>query len=440
MNEAASRSSARRPTWPRRSRPRFIPGFGRHPLEGFLFPATYDFTAKTTSAQLASRQLTAFQRNWSKLNLAYARSKNLTPYDVLIIASMIEAETAAPEERQLVSAVIYNRLHNRMQLGIDATLRYGLHIPPTESIHQSQLETPGPYNTSALGGHFGLTPTPIGNPGLASLQAAAHPAHVDYLYYVRKPDKRHHFFTASLDGVQRLQGRARIRMSRLVGLLGQPVAESLSPRMQNAAFAARALDWAYVPLEIAPEGLERAVAGLVSLGFAGANVTIPHKQAVVAFCDEADGDSVNTLVIREGRVLGFNTDREIVAGIEAERVCLIGAGGAAAALLPALPGDVRVFSRSGEWPPDASGCDLVVNATPVRDELLVEPRPEQAVVDLAYNADGSPTALVAAAREAGCREVVDGLEALVRQGAASFTLWTGVEAPVEVMRAALGVP
>jgi uncharacterized YceG family protein len=179
-------------------RPRFIRGFGRHPLEGFLFPATYDFSAKTTSAQLASRQLTAFQRNWSKLNLAYARSKNLTPYDVLIIASMIEAETAAPEERQLVAAVIYNRLHDRMQLGIDATLRYGLHIPPTESIHQSQLETASPYNTSALGGHFGLTPTPIGNPGLASLQAAAHPAHVNYLYYVRKPDKKHHFFTSSL--------------------------------------------------------------------------------------------------------------------------------------------------------------------------------------------------------------------------------------------------
>jgi shikimate dehydrogenase len=228
-------------------------------------------------------------------------------------------------------------------------------------------------------------------------------------------------------------------MSDLVGLLGRPLAGSLSPRMQNAAFAALGLDWAYVPLEIAPAGLERAVGGLVALGFAGANVTIPHKRAVVAFCDEADGDSVNTLVLREGKVLGFNTDREIVAGIEAERVCLIGAGGAAAALLPALPGDVRQFSRSGEWPPDASGSDLVVNATPVRDELLVEPRPEQAVVDLAYNADGSPTVLVEAARAAGCREVVDGLEALVRQGAASFTRWTGVEAPLGAMRAALGL-
>jgi shikimate dehydrogenase len=228
-------------------------------------------------------------------------------------------------------------------------------------------------------------------------------------------------------------------MTRLVGLVGQPVAESLSPRMQNAAFAARALDWAYLPLEVVPEGLERAIAGLVALGFAGANVTTPHKQAVVAFCDEADGESVNTLVLRDGRVSGFNTDQEIVRGLQAARVCLIGAGGAAAALLPALDGEVRTFSRSGEWPPDASGCDLIVNATPVRDELLVEPRAEQAVVDLAYNADGSPTALVAAAREAGCREIVDGFEALVRQGAASFGLWTGVEAPVGAMRAALGL-
>jgi shikimate dehydrogenase len=227
--------------------------------------------------------------------------------------------------------------------------------------------------------------------------------------------------------------------TRLVGLLGQPVAESLSSRMQNAAFAARALDWAYVPVEVPPERLGEAVAGLGALGFAGANVTVPHKEAVVAFCDEAEGDAVNTLVLRDGRVLGFNTDKEIVAGIEATRVCLIGAGGAAKALLPALRGDVLVFSRSDEWPPDASGCDLIVNATPVRDNLLVEPRAEQAVVDLAYSPDGGPTALVAAAREAGCRLVVDGLEALVRQGAASFRLWTGVEPPVEAMRAALGL-
>ena len=143
---------------------------------------------------------------------------------------------------------------------------------------------------------------------------------------------------------------------------------------------------------------------------------------------------MNTLVLADGRIRGFDTDKEIVAGIEARRVCLIGAGGAAEALLPGLRGEVRQFSRRGEWPPDADGCDLVVNATPVRDELLVEPRAGQVVVELAYGDE--ETALVRAARAAGC-EVVDGREALVRQGAASFELWTGVAAPVEAMRRAV---
>jgi UPF0755 protein len=166
----------------------------RTDLEGFLFPATYDFLRKTTGSQLVAAQLTAFCRDWSSVDMSYARSKNLTPYDVLTIASMIEKEAAVPSERPLVAAVIYNRLHDGMQLGIDATLRYGLHIPPTESIHQSQLQNPTPYNTRI---HFGLPPTPISNPGLASIRAAAHPAKVDYLYYARKKDHRHHFFTAS---------------------------------------------------------------------------------------------------------------------------------------------------------------------------------------------------------------------------------------------------
>jgi shikimate dehydrogenase len=204
--------------------------------------------------------------------------------------------------------------------------------------------------------------------------------------------------------------------------------------MQNAALAARGLDWRYEAFDV--EDPLAAVAALRTLGFAGANVTIPHKRAVVAACDEADGDAVNTLVFRDGRVLGFNTDKEILAGIRAETACLIGAGGAAAALAPALPADTRTFARSGAWPPDASGCDLIVNATPVRDELLVRPEPHQVVVDLAYGP--GETALVAAARAAGC-EVVDGLEALVRQGAASFRLWTGLEPPVDVMRAAVRI-
>jgi uncharacterized YceG family protein len=170
-------------------------GKPRH-LEGFLFPATYEFLPKTTTKQLVNKQLVAFNKAWAKVDLSYARSKKLTPYDVLIIASMVEKETLAPEERPLVAAVIYNRLKIGMTLGIDATLRYGLNIPPTESIRKSQLESDNPYNTRCAG-CTGLPPTPIANPGLASMQAAAHPAKVDYLFFARNPDKETHFFTAN---------------------------------------------------------------------------------------------------------------------------------------------------------------------------------------------------------------------------------------------------
>jgi uncharacterized YceG family protein len=168
-------------------------------IEGFLFPATYEFFKQTTSAQLVQDQLDAFCENWTQVDLGYASSKNLTPYDVLIIASMVEKETLSPDERQLVSAVIYNRLHAGMPLGIDATLRYGLDIPPTQSIRQSELDSDSPYNTRK---RRGLPPTPIASPGLASMQAAAHPAKAKYLYFVRKPDKKHHFFTASYQAFQ----------------------------------------------------------------------------------------------------------------------------------------------------------------------------------------------------------------------------------------------
>ncbi len=139
-------------------------------------------------------QLAFFRRQWRSVDLRYARSKNLTPYDVLIIASMIEKETVAPEERRLVSAVIYNRLRNGMPLGIDATIRYGRNVPGTEPLKQSDLDSDSPYNSRR---RLGLPPTPISNPGLASIRAAAKPARVDYLFFVRKPDEVHHFFTAS---------------------------------------------------------------------------------------------------------------------------------------------------------------------------------------------------------------------------------------------------
>ena len=175
--------------------PRTIPGFGREKsLEGFLFPDTYDFDRTSTAPQLVGDQLQEFDGNWRTLNLSYARSKNLTPYDVLIIASMVEGEAQVPKERPLIAAVIYNRLHDHMALQIDATTRYGLHIPPTQSLTNSDLNSDNPYNTR---NKPGLTPTPINNPGLAAIEAAAHPAKVDYLYFVRKPDHKHHYFTAN---------------------------------------------------------------------------------------------------------------------------------------------------------------------------------------------------------------------------------------------------
>ena len=174
---------------------RFRKDVTRDSLEGFLFPAAYEFTQRTPARDLVADQLRVFRERFRTVDLAYARSKNLTPYDVLIVASMIEEETALPRERRLVSAVIYNRLRNRMPLGIDATIRYGLGIPGTESLTKEALRSPSPYNTRL---RPGLPPTPITNPGLASIRAAANPARgVDYLYYVRKPGSRAHYFTAN---------------------------------------------------------------------------------------------------------------------------------------------------------------------------------------------------------------------------------------------------
>ena len=163
-------------------------------LEGFLFPATYELDPGASVDQLASEQLQAFRQNIAGVNLSYAKSKNLTVYDVLTIASMIDKEVMVPSERPLVAAVIYNRLHRGMPLGIDATTRFEFHNY-TGEITQSQLQSPSPYNTRT---HAGLPPTPIGNPGLAAIKAAAHPAKVNYLFYVVNGDgSGHHCFTAS---------------------------------------------------------------------------------------------------------------------------------------------------------------------------------------------------------------------------------------------------
>jgi UPF0755 protein len=153
-------------------------------LEGFLFPDTYELATRTATAKrLVNEQLKTFKREFAKVDLGRAKRRNLSRYDVLIIASMIEREALVPRDRRLISAVIYNRLRKGMPLGIDATLRYRLNNW-SRPLRKSELDTDSEYNT---GRHLGLPPTPIGNPGLASIEAAADPANVNYLFYVVKP-------------------------------------------------------------------------------------------------------------------------------------------------------------------------------------------------------------------------------------------------------------
>ena len=266
--------------------------------------------------------------------------------------------------------------------------------------------------------------------------------------------------------------------TRLLGVIGDPVAHSRSPRMQNAALQALGLNWAYVPLPVKAANLESVLRGLQALGFVGVNVTVPHKEAVAQLVDElrptaqASG-SVNTVIFAEdGRLIGDSTDGPAIAVAIASEieetyrgsVLVLGAGGSARAAAAALAQDgcvVQIHARrfeaaevlardlagSGnvvavaELPDPAGG--VVVNCTPVG--ALVDPDgmplpasrllDVRVVVDLAYRADATPTPLITAAAEAGCA-VVDGLEVLARQGAKALEIWTGESAPLEVMLAA----
>ena len=210
----------------------------------------------------------------------------------------------------------------------------------------------------------------------------------------------------------------------VVVLLGHPVAHSLSPLMQNAAFAAAGLGWEYVLRDVLPEELEGAVREVEY-----ANVTAPYKLDVARLLG-ADVPSVNTIV----RGQGFSTDAAILAQVtDCYKPAIVGDGGAATAFRHALPA-ARIYSRRGEWPPDVADADIVIHATSARDEVLFELGPGQTLVDLPY----PRTATAEAAAAAGAR-VLDGLEVLVAQGAASFELWTGRPAPVGVMREAVGL-
>ena len=151
--------------------------------EGFLFPDTFELERGAPVSDLVELQLQDFKRRVAGVEMSYARSKNLTTHDVVTIASMVEEEAQLDEERKLIAAVIYNRLREGIPLGIDATVRFatGNYAEP---LTESELAVDSPYNTRL---NAGLPPGPISSPGLASIEAAAHPAAVDYLYYVVKP-------------------------------------------------------------------------------------------------------------------------------------------------------------------------------------------------------------------------------------------------------------
>lgn len=159
-------------------------------LEGFLFPATYDMDVGAPASRLVEEQLEAFKERFGAALLARARALHETPYQLLIVASMVEREAQIPGDRAKIAAVIYNRLRAGMPLGIDSAIYYAVELQTgiatyTQELTEAQLHIDSPYNTRT---HVGLPPTPISNPGMASIEAAAHPAHVGYLYYVAGAD------------------------------------------------------------------------------------------------------------------------------------------------------------------------------------------------------------------------------------------------------------
>jgi UPF0755 protein len=183
-------------------------------LEGFLFPATYELKKGQPVTRLVDAQLAAFRERFARVDLRGARRRNLTPYDVLIIASMVEREAQLPKERPLVASVIYNRLREGMPLGIDATTRFALNNW-TRPLRVSELNKPSPYNTRM---NTGLPPGPIGNPGLSSIEAAARPARTDFLFYVVKPCGRgEHAFSATDAEFQRDVNRYNAERDRRGG-------------------------------------------------------------------------------------------------------------------------------------------------------------------------------------------------------------------------------
>ena len=179
-------------------------------LEGFLFPATYELPEDATARNLVDLQVEAYEANTADVNYRYAQSRNLTKFDVLTIASMIEREVAVARERPLVASVIYNRLRAGMRLDIDATVQYAVG-EWKEELSNSDLNVDSPYNTRRYGG---LPPGPISNPGKDSIRAAARPVQTPYLYYVARNDgSGRHFFSSTPEQFERDVQRSRANLA-----------------------------------------------------------------------------------------------------------------------------------------------------------------------------------------------------------------------------------
>ncbi|MCK4261514.1 shikimate dehydrogenase [bacterium] len=272
--------------------------------------------------------------------------------------------------------------------------------------------------------------------------------------------------------------------TKIVGVFGYPVKHSASPAMHNAAFKALGLDYIYLPFEVRPERLGEAVRGLTALNISGVNVTIPHKEAACSYLDEISKEAklmgaVNTIIVKSERIIGYNTDGQgFITSLKedgreevrSKNLVILGGGGAgrAVATQAALEGAKRISimdkiveraeKLSSDIRRNIPSCQVeavfedeikfrlkeahfLINATPVgmklNDPILIDPdwlQPKLLVFDLVYNL--GETKLMKAARERGCR-AVGGLGMLVHQGAISFKLWTGKEAPVKVMRKVL---
>lgn len=276
--------------------------------------------------------------------------------------------------------------------------------------------------------------------------------------------------------------------TRLIGILGDPVSHSLSPHMQNAALEAMGLNICYVPLQVKPQFLKDAVSGLKAMRFIGANVTIPHKVAVVEFLDSLDGSAsaagaVNTIVNSDGRLAGYNTDgagfiRSLEESVKPDYhswpALIFGAGGAARSVGMALAAkgtpkitivnrtrataeelkallkknfsslNVDIFTMNGDYATSLALSRIIINATPLGMEgplkqaaLQVDKLSKAHVVcDLVYSRSLQETPLLLAAKEKGAT-TLSGLGMLLHQGAAAIHLWTGMEPPVEIMRQAI---